>query len=168
MGGGGRVRGDDPRAYRLGDGRRGDQPLAGSPASRRRVAPDDGGVEREVRLARVETLRAAVAAAAECPRAGTAKLVRFRYDLQLRRAEEELARDGVDASGATPKDSAVPPATAANTDGRAADAAVVRAATAAQRRSSAWRRSSIGPSFCARVSRPIGRASLASRAPPKP
>jgi CPA1 family monovalent cation:H+ antiporter len=37
-------------------------------------------------------------------------------------------------AGATPEDSAAPPATAADTDGRDADAVVVRAATEAQRR----------------------------------
>ncbi len=51
---------------------------------------DDGTVEREVRLARVETLRAAVAAGRERPGAESAELVRQRYELQLRRAEEEL------------------------------------------------------------------------------
>jgi CPA1 family monovalent cation:H+ antiporter len=69
---------------------------------------DDGTVDREVGFARIETLRAAAEAAAACPRAETAELVRHRYELQLRRAEEELA---------TP-----------------ADAAVVRAATEAARR----------------------------------
>lgn len=50
---------------------------------------DDGTVEREVRLARLETLRAAVAAAAEHGGAETAALVRHRYELQLRRAESD-------------------------------------------------------------------------------
>ena len=50
---------------------------------------DDHTVEREVRLARVETLRAAVAAASECEGAETAALVRHRYELQLRRAEDD-------------------------------------------------------------------------------
>ena len=80
---------------------------------------DDGTVDREVRSARVETLRAAMEAAAECPGAETAELVRHRYDLQLRRAEEEL-----DA----------PEGAVADTDGQKADAAVVRAATEAARR----------------------------------
>ncbi|HEU0055326.1 MAG TPA: cation:proton antiporter, partial [Longimicrobium sp.] len=78
---------------------------------------DDGQVEREVRLARVETLRAALAAAETCPGAETAELVRHRYALQLSRAEEAAA---------------VPDGTV---DGAAgdADAAVVAAATRAQR-----------------------------------
>src|SRR3954452_15732093 len=80
---------------------------------------DDGTVDREVRSARVETLRAAMEAAAACPGAETAELVQHRYNLQLRRAEEEL-----DA----------PETAAADTDGREADAAVVRAATEAARR----------------------------------
>jgi Na+/H+ antiporter len=51
---------------------------------------DDGQVEREVRLARVETLRAAVDASAECSEPGTAELVRNRYAQMLRRAEAEM------------------------------------------------------------------------------
>jgi Na+/H+ antiporter len=79
---------------------------------------DDGSVEREVRLARVETLRAALAAAEACPGAETAALVRHSYDLQLTRAE---------AAAATP-------AREVDDDGEAADVAVVRAATRARRR----------------------------------
>ncbi len=79
---------------------------------------DDGSVEREVRLARVQTLQAAVAEIAECPGAETAALVRHRYALQLSRAEEAAAA----------------PAAFAGVDGQDADEAVVRAATVAQRR----------------------------------
>jgi len=85
---------------------------------------DDGTVEREVRLARVEGLRAALAAADTCPGAESAELVRHRYALQLRRAEAEAA--GAAAAG-------VGRPAAAGADGRDDDAAVVRAATAAQR-----------------------------------
>jgi CPA1 family monovalent cation:H+ antiporter len=74
---------------------------------------DDGTVEREVRFARRETLRAALAAAEACPGAETAALVRHSYELQLRRVEEESPSDGA---------------------GRTADAAAVRAAADAQRR----------------------------------
>lgn len=82
---------------------------------------DDGSVEREVRLARVESLRAALAAAKSCPGAETAALVRHRYDLQLTRAESAVA---------------APVRAVTSTDGAAVDAdeAVVRAATEAQRR----------------------------------
>ena len=86
---------------------------------------DDGSVEREVRLARVEALRAALLATDAWPGAETAALLRQSYELQLRRAEEELGRDGGDgttevaARASTPLD---------------ADAAVVHAATGAQRR----------------------------------
>jgi monovalent cation/hydrogen antiporter len=83
---------------------------------------DDGTVDREVRLARVETLRAAVAAIAACSGTETAALVRQRYDLQLRRAGEGFGSDSADVNGA---------ATTMEPD---ADAAVVRAATEAQRR----------------------------------
>lgn len=83
---------------------------------------DDGTVDREVRFARVETLRAGAEAAAACPMtetAETAELVRHRYELQLRRAEAELG---------------APEEAAADADGREADAVVVRAATEAARR----------------------------------
>ena len=85
---------------------------------------DDGAVEREVRRARVEALRAAVAATEECPRSEAAALVRQSYALQLRRAEEQLAREGADATAETA-------APAPPTDG---DSSVVHAATGAQRR----------------------------------
>jgi monovalent cation/hydrogen antiporter len=88
---------------------------------------DDGSVDREIRLARVETLRAAVAAADACPGAETAGLVRHRYELQLRRAEEESAGNG-------PASGDVPPADADGWCGPDADAAVIQAATEAQRR----------------------------------
>jgi CPA1 family monovalent cation:H+ antiporter len=60
---------------------------------------DDGEVEREVRLARVETLRAALEATEDCPGAETAELVRRRYALLLRRAEAELANAGANGEG---------------------------------------------------------------------
>jgi CPA1 family monovalent cation:H+ antiporter len=75
---------------------------------------DDGAVEREVGIARRETLRAAAAAIATAPGAETAALVRHRYELQLRRAEASLAS----------------PTAPDETD---TDATVVRAATEAQR-----------------------------------
>ena len=94
---------------------------------------EDDSVDREVRLARVETLRAAVEAAGSCPGAETAELVRHRYQLELRRAEEGVARDGAGDNGAAV---AEPPPTASpdGSDEEDADAAVVRAATEAQRR----------------------------------
>ncbi len=52
---------------------------------------DDGSVDREVRLARVETLRAALDATAPFPRDGAAGLVRQSYTLQLQHAESERA-----------------------------------------------------------------------------
>jgi CPA1 family monovalent cation:H+ antiporter len=96
---------------------------------------DDGSVDREIRLARVETLHAALTAAGECPEAETAALVRHRYELQLRRAEEDLAQDGARGNGVVPVngDAAATSVTAGG-DGRDGDAAVVKAATDAQRR----------------------------------
>jgi Na+/H+ antiporter len=85
---------------------------------------DDGSVEREVRLARVETLRAALSAAAELPgKEMSSGLLRRRYEFMLRRAEAELASDGHAPHGAN------------ESDGRAfnADAAIARRATSAER-----------------------------------
>ncbi|HKN66691.1 MAG TPA: sodium:proton antiporter [Gemmatimonadaceae bacterium] len=94
---------------------------------------EDDSVDREVRLARVETLRSAVEAAGSCPGAETAELVRHRYQLELRRAEEEVERAGAGEHGAATGDREVETAAAPNDDADA-DAAVVRAATEAQRR----------------------------------
>ncbi|HTG50286.1 MAG TPA: cation:proton antiporter, partial [Gemmatimonadales bacterium] len=89
---------------------------------------DDGTVDHEVRLARVESLRAALAAADCCEGAETAELVRHRYQLQLRRAEQEFAADG---DGRRGRSTPVTVEDAALQDG---DAAAVRAATEAQRK----------------------------------
>ena len=86
---------------------------------------DDGSVEREVRLARVETRRAALAATAELPGEETAGLLRRRYELLLRRAEAELANG--DGAG----DRQRPPS--ADEAAFSADAAIVRTATTAER-----------------------------------
>jgi monovalent cation/hydrogen antiporter len=84
---------------------------------------DDGSVGREVRLARVETLRAALAATAELPDEEMSGLLRRRYEVMLRRAEAELAGYGH-----------APHGTAAS-DGRAfnVDAAIAHRATSAER-----------------------------------
>jgi CPA1 family monovalent cation:H+ antiporter len=84
---------------------------------------DDGMVDREVSFARVEALRAALEAAVACPGAETTSLLRHRYEFQLRRAEMELAGNGVPKSEIA-MDCEMPDA----------DAAVARAATVAQRR----------------------------------
>jgi len=88
---------------------------------------DDGSIDREIRLARVETLRAALTAASVGPAAESVELVRHRYDLQLRRAEAELENHRSVEDGAAPLES--PEAAAAHQD-----AAVVHAALAAQRK----------------------------------
>jgi CPA1 family monovalent cation:H+ antiporter len=49
---------------------------------------DDGAVEREVQLARVEALRAALDAANACGGGESVDLLRRRYELRLRRAEQ--------------------------------------------------------------------------------
>lgn len=94
---------------------------------------DDGMVEREVRFARVETLRAALEAACACPGVEAAALVRYRYEFQLRRAEEEFAKDTIDPDSITADESEEPPETIVEPDSRETDEAVVAAATEAQR-----------------------------------
>jgi CPA1 family monovalent cation:H+ antiporter len=85
---------------------------------------DDGSVEREVRFARVEGLRAALSAAGDDPGHEALALVRHSYELQLRRAEEDLEQDGD-----TP-----PVPRVASAAGAPADADLLRAVTGAQRR----------------------------------
>jgi monovalent cation/hydrogen antiporter len=58
---------------------------------------DDGSVDREARLARIETLRAALAVTAPAKGDAVADLLRRRYEVMLRRAETQLA--GGDGSG---------------------------------------------------------------------
>lgn len=94
---------------------------------------DDGTVDREVQFARVEALRAAVEAAAECPGVETAALAHHRYELQLRRAEQ-VAGDDIGMNAPASEDASAPPSSAACIYVEDADAAVVRAATEAQRR----------------------------------
>jgi Na+/H+ antiporter len=72
---------------------------------------DDGTVQREVQLARLEALRAAVEATRTCGGGETADLLRRRYELRLRRAQGNIPDDGTEAR----------------------DAEVVRAATSAER-----------------------------------
>jgi Na+/H+ antiporter len=73
---------------------------------------DEGTVERETQLARVETLRAALDAVRGCEGGETAELLRRRYELRLRRAQANNTPDESDAE----------------------DAEIVRLATAAERR----------------------------------
>jgi hypothetical protein len=122
---------------------------------RRLGLEDDDTVDREVRLARLESLRAAVAAAAECPEVGTAKLVRHRYELQLRRAEEDADANGAGTMGEPPAVTAAAPA-----PDRGGDMAVVRAATEAQRRRLVALRSegTIGDAAFQRVEEELDRA----------
>lgn len=94
---------------------------------------DDGSVDRETRLARVETLRAALGAAAALPEMESADLVRRRYELQLRRAERELALDRAEADGAAGEVAASASAVAADA-GERDEATVLRVAVDAQRR----------------------------------
>jgi CPA1 family monovalent cation:H+ antiporter len=88
---------------------------------------DDGTVNREVRLARVETLRAALSAANVATSAEAAALVRRRYELQLRRAEAELAADDVDTPMPTSR------SVAKRSERELPDEDVVRAAMNAER-----------------------------------
>ena len=82
---------------------------------------DDGMVEREVRFARIEGLRAALDVASAGLEAETSAFVRYRYEFQLRRAQTESA--GAIEAPANSVDGELPE------DG----ASVVRAAIEAQR-----------------------------------
>jgi len=92
------------------------QGLTLRPLMQRLQLEDDGSVDREVRLARVETLRAGLTAADAVPGDGTRELVRRRYESQLQRAEAALVDE--DARPEAVRDD---------------EAAVVRAALDAQR-----------------------------------
>lgn len=59
---------------------------------------DDGSVEREAQLARVETLRAALSAVAACGGGESADLFRRRYELRLQRVERN--QDEIDPEDA--------------------------------------------------------------------
>ena len=84
---------------------------------------DDGSVDREVKLARVETLRAALSATAELPRQEMSGMLRRRYEVLLRRAESDLANgDGSPNAESSVDDGAI-----------AVDAEIVRTATSAER-----------------------------------
>jgi CPA1 family monovalent cation:H+ antiporter len=89
---------------------------------------DEGIVDREVRLARVETLRAALSATEAAPDMGAAALVRQRYELQLRRAESTL--ESGSAGGAIDSSDEV----RESERRRFAEVDVVRAAMTAERR----------------------------------
>jgi NhaP-type Na+/H+ or K+/H+ antiporter len=95
---------------------------------------DDGTVDREVRFARIESLRAALQAASTCLGAETSALVRYRYEFQLRRAEMESAGDRTDGNGGAVGDSVPTSGNAGDCGMPDADAAVVRAGIEAQRR----------------------------------
>jgi CPA1 family monovalent cation:H+ antiporter len=90
---------------------------------------DDGSVDREVRMARVETLRAALAAAELGSGADSAQLVRHRYQLQLQRAEADSIDDDAHHDAYDEGQSA----SISRTPERDADADVVHAASKAQR-----------------------------------
>ena len=83
---------------------------------------DDGAVEQEAQHARLESLRAAMAAIEQAPPAPTTELVRHRYELQLKQAEA-AARGGMMATAGGSTVSAA----------SSIDAEIVRTATAAQR-----------------------------------
>jgi CPA1 family monovalent cation:H+ antiporter len=95
---------------------------------------DDGSIEREVRLARVEYLRAAVDAVAACHGDESAELVQRRFAVQLRRAEKAFAADGAEANRPTPEVPGPKSSSATEADNADDDSAVIRAATEAQRR----------------------------------
>jgi CPA1 family monovalent cation:H+ antiporter len=101
------------------------------PLLERLALTDDGAVEREVRLARVATLRAALDATAGLGGAEMSSLVRRRYELHLRRAEAELQADRTDGGNGQPASTTVTPQP--DPFDTESDTQVVLAATAAER-----------------------------------
>ncbi|MCY1044753.1 sodium:proton antiporter [Corallococcus sp. bb12-1] len=89
---------------------------------------DDGAVDHEVRLARVQTLRAALDTTDASPGTEMAALVRRRYELQLQRAKQLLEGRADTRAGARPDGAAAP------WGPPSADADMVRTAMAAERR----------------------------------
>jgi monovalent cation/hydrogen antiporter len=118
---------------------------------------DDGSVDREIRLARVETLRAAVDAITSLAVTGNAGLIRDRYAVQLQRAEEEAADD---------RHAPAPPAArgdeARRTTEQETEATAIRAATDAERRRLMGLRSSgtIGDAAFQRIEEELDWAEL--------
>ncbi len=88
---------------------------------------DDGAVEREVRLGRVETLRAALSAIGTLPASEVSEMHRRRYQLMLARVEAPAADSD------NPKAADNEGSTALSRDGRGADRHALRAATSAER-----------------------------------
>jgi NhaP-type Na+/H+ or K+/H+ antiporter len=89
---------------------------------------DDGSVDREVRLARVETLKAAVEAASASSEGGAVP-VRDRYEIQLARAEADVSRATAAEDGGK-----IVGELGSDTSTRDVEATVVRAAMDAQRK----------------------------------
>lgn len=84
---------------------------------------DDGALEREVRAARVETLRAALTATNELREAELSNLLRHRYEVMLRRAEADKLADS---------NAPLPPLEVENPEAGEEDA--IRRATSAERK----------------------------------
>ena len=89
---------------------------------------DDGAVEREVRLGRVETLRAALTAIGAVPSSEASEVHRRRYELMLARVESSPA-DGDENL----RDESREEAEASGRESRMVDGHALRAATSAER-----------------------------------
>ncbi len=92
------------------------------PLMKRLRLEDDGTVQREAQLARVETLRAALSALDEHGDADISELLRRRYEVLLRRAEAQRTGDAASAV-----------ALAGNAGPFDMDATIIRTATSAER-----------------------------------
>jgi CPA1 family monovalent cation:H+ antiporter len=89
---------------------------------------DDGAVEREVRLGRVETLRAALTAIGTVPASEASELHRRRYELMLARVETPVSDREGENTAESEQDSA-----AISRESRLVDGHALRAATSAER-----------------------------------
>lgn len=88
---------------------------------------DDGAVEREVRLGRVETLRAALSAIGSVPASEAVEVHRRRYELMLARVETASSEENEDDAENEAESGAIA------RDSRALDGHALRAATSAER-----------------------------------
>jgi len=94
---------------------------------------DDGAVEREVRLGRLETIRAALSAIGDLPPGEAIDVHRRRYELMLARVDGDAQLGDGEPSATGEREFDREPLAMTSGEARAVDGHAVRAATAAER-----------------------------------